>query len=160
MLRHPLPIRSGAEPDSELNRRTRRKLITRRTLEEAALQLFAEQGYETTTVTQIAERADVGKRTFHFHFPTKEDVLFVRGQSQPGMTAIMTNDSVTVLMCKSVLWMLEVGFGSPGPRTWSDRLLRLWVLACNHATQCKRLPGMDDANFAPTRKVLSNKIRY
>jgi AcrR family transcriptional regulator len=86
---HTLPIRSGAEPDSELDRRTRRKLRTRRALEEAALQLFAEQGYETTTVAQIAERADVGKRTFHFHFPTKEDVLFTSATESFGELSLL-----------------------------------------------------------------------
>ena len=56
--------------------RTRRKLSTRRALQQAALSLFAERGYEETTVADIAERAGVGLRTFFVHFPTKEDVLF------------------------------------------------------------------------------------
>jgi AcrR family transcriptional regulator len=38
--------------------------------------LFSERGYEETTVADIAERAEVGLRTFFVHFPTKEDVLF------------------------------------------------------------------------------------
>ncbi|WP_344884594.1 helix-turn-helix domain-containing protein [Nonomuraea antimicrobica] len=41
-----------------------------------ALRLFVEQGYNQTTVAQIAEEADVAKKTFFNHFPTKEDVLF------------------------------------------------------------------------------------
>jgi AcrR family transcriptional regulator len=45
-------------------------------LQQAALSLFAERGYEATTVADIAGRAGVGLRTFFFHFPTKEDVLF------------------------------------------------------------------------------------
>ena len=45
----------------------------------AALQLFAEQGYDETTVAQIAERAGSTKSTFHRHFPDKRDVL-VAGQ--------------------------------------------------------------------------------
>lgn len=55
---------------------SRRKQRTRRALQQAALSLFAERGYEETTVADIAERAEVGLRTFFFHFPTKEDVLF------------------------------------------------------------------------------------
>lgn len=43
---------------------------------DAAIRLFAEQGYERTTVAQIAEAADVVPKTFFNHFPTKEDVLF------------------------------------------------------------------------------------
>jgi AcrR family transcriptional regulator len=42
----------------------------------AALDLFAEHGYETTTVIEIAERAGLTKSTFFRHFPDKREVLF------------------------------------------------------------------------------------
>jgi AcrR family transcriptional regulator len=42
----------------------------------AALDLFAEQGYEDTTVMQIAQRAGLTKSTFFRHFPDKREVLF------------------------------------------------------------------------------------
>ncbi|GAB3833245.1 TetR/AcrR family transcriptional regulator [Kribbella italica] len=45
----------------------------------AALDLFTEQGYDTTTVAQIAERAGVTKSTFFRYFPDKRDLL-VAGQ--------------------------------------------------------------------------------
>jgi AcrR family transcriptional regulator len=60
--------------------RTQRKLATRRALQEAALFLFAEQGYEETSLVQIANLAGVSVRTFTVHFPTKEDVLFTSAQ--------------------------------------------------------------------------------
>jgi AcrR family transcriptional regulator len=41
----------------------------------AAVDLFTEQGYDDTTVTQIAERAGVTKSTFFRYFPDKRDVL-------------------------------------------------------------------------------------
>ncbi|BBX41454.1 TetR/AcrR family transcriptional regulator [Mycobacterium simiae] len=41
----------------------------------AALDLFNEQGYDETTVTQIAERAGLTKSTFFRHFPDKRDLL-------------------------------------------------------------------------------------
>jgi AcrR family transcriptional regulator len=41
----------------------------------AALDLFAEQGYDNTTVAQIAERAGLTKSTFFRHFPDKREVL-------------------------------------------------------------------------------------
>ncbi|MEV4325698.1 helix-turn-helix domain-containing protein [Microbispora rosea] len=45
----------------------------------AAVDLFTEQGYDATTVTQIAERAGVTKSTFFRHFSDKREVL-VAGQ--------------------------------------------------------------------------------
>src|SRR4051794_6410674 len=45
----------------------------------AAVELFSEQGYDDTTVAQIAERAGVTKSTFFRHFPDKREVL-VAGQ--------------------------------------------------------------------------------
>ncbi|NUS94392.1 MAG: helix-turn-helix transcriptional regulator, partial [Nocardia sp.] len=44
----------------------------------AALELFAERGYENTTVIEIAERAGLTKSTFFRHFPDKREVLFPR----------------------------------------------------------------------------------
>ena len=41
----------------------------------AAMQLFTEQGYDETTVTQIAQRAGVTKSTFFRHFPDKRELL-------------------------------------------------------------------------------------
>jgi AcrR family transcriptional regulator len=45
-------------------------------LREAALQLYVDQGYDQTTVAEIAERAGVTARTFFRHFADKREVLF------------------------------------------------------------------------------------
>src|SRR4051812_49786194 len=45
----------------------------------AAVDLFVEQGYDETTVAQIAERAGVTRSTFFRHFPDKRELL-VAGQ--------------------------------------------------------------------------------
>lgn len=45
-------------------------------LQEAALALFAERGYDETTVAEIAEAAGLTKRTFFRHFTDKREVLF------------------------------------------------------------------------------------
>ena len=42
----------------------------------AALDLFAEQGYDNTTIAEIATRAGLTKTTFFRHFPDKREVLF------------------------------------------------------------------------------------
>jgi AcrR family transcriptional regulator len=48
----------------------------RRRLQEAALQLYRERGFDQTTTAEIAARAGVNERTFFRHFPDKREVLF------------------------------------------------------------------------------------
>ena len=48
----------------------------RRRLQQAALELYQERGYEQTTTAEIAARAGVNERTFFRHFPDKREVLF------------------------------------------------------------------------------------
>ncbi|MGG7508107.1 TetR/AcrR family transcriptional regulator [Plantibacter sp. YIM 135249] len=55
----------------------RPRLSSQRTLEEAAAELFLEQGYPRTTVDQIASRAGVSRNTFFNYFGSKSDVLWV-----------------------------------------------------------------------------------
>ena len=50
-------------------------------LEQAALELYGERGFENTTVAEIAERAGVTERTFFRHFADKREVLFGGGSA-------------------------------------------------------------------------------
>jgi AcrR family transcriptional regulator len=54
------------------DRRVRR---TRRALRDALLDLMTEKGYESVTVQDIIDRADVGRSTFYTHFTDKDDLL-------------------------------------------------------------------------------------
>ncbi|MFE6664496.1 TetR/AcrR family transcriptional regulator [Streptomyces sp. NPDC057697] len=48
---------------------------TRQRIQDVALELFVEQGYEKTSLREISERLDVTKAALYYHFKTKEDIL-------------------------------------------------------------------------------------
>ena len=66
--------------------RERKKQKTRWAIQEHALRLFAEQGYEATTVDQIAAAAEISPSTFFRYFKTKDD-LVVEDEYDAMMTA-------------------------------------------------------------------------
>jgi AcrR family transcriptional regulator len=57
------------------SRRERRRLEIRSRVLDAAFSLFEAQGYEATTVTEVAQRADIAYGTFFNHFPSKLHLL-------------------------------------------------------------------------------------
>jgi AcrR family transcriptional regulator len=63
-------------------RREARLLRTRQRLLRAALELFDLDGYEATTIDQIAEKANVARQTVLNHYPHKRDFLAAWGQSR------------------------------------------------------------------------------
>ncbi|MEU7401893.1 TetR/AcrR family transcriptional regulator [Streptomyces sp. NPDC044948] len=48
---------------------------TRQRIQDVALELFAERGYEKTSLREIAERLDVTKAALYYHFKTKEEII-------------------------------------------------------------------------------------
>lgn len=118
--------------------RERKKRRTRRAIQEIALDLFEKQGYEATTVEQIAAAAEISPSTFFNYFPSKEDVvafdeydpilyevLASRPAGEPAIEKVrhMMLDAAIPLLERDrdlVLKRVRIAFSSPGLRA------RLW----------------------------------
>jgi AcrR family transcriptional regulator len=63
------------------NRLQRRRQRTRKLLQQAAIELILEKGYDAVTIQDITDHADLGRGTFYLYFTDKEDIVWqtVRG---------------------------------------------------------------------------------
>ena len=66
----------NATGTSTEGRRARKKAATRAAIADAALALFLEHGYESVSIRQVADAADVAVATVFTHFPGKEALIF------------------------------------------------------------------------------------
>lgn len=103
--------------------RERKKAETRQRLQEHALRLFVERGYEATTVEQIAAAAGVSHMTFFRYFPTKEDAVLSDSYDPLLVAAIRarprTEDPVTRIRAA-----LRAGLGAIYPHIKEALLVR------------------------------------
>jgi AcrR family transcriptional regulator len=77
-------------------------------LEEAALALYGERGFESTTVAEIAGRAGLTERTFFRHFADKREVLFGRaGDLQALMAQAVAGAPASATPMNAVAGALE-----------------------------------------------------
>jgi AcrR family transcriptional regulator len=60
---------------TEHSQRDRRVRRTRRALQKALISLILEKGFDSVTIEEITDRADLGRTTFYLHFKDKEDLL-------------------------------------------------------------------------------------
>ncbi|WP_051850602.1 TetR/AcrR family transcriptional regulator [Streptomyces griseofuscus] len=124
----------------EMGRRDRKKAATRGSLLRAATRMFAERGYQETTVKDIAAAAGVTERTFFRYFPSKEDLVFAeildfvpllvkeiagRPASEPPYTAVLNGLLAAAQGLNGGLGILFVGVP---PRALSTGTRRSGVL--------------------------------
>ncbi len=108
-------------------------------LEQAALALFGELGYEETTVAAIAERAGVTERTFFRHFADKREVLFGGGTALQDAIVAGVHGAGPEL---SPLQAVAEGFAAAGELLQGRRqfaLARSAIIATNPALQEREL---------------------
>jgi AcrR family transcriptional regulator len=65
-----------ADMTGKVSLREKHAVETRQRIVEAGIGLFVANGFELTTIDEIAERADVSARTFFRYFPSKDSLLF------------------------------------------------------------------------------------
>ena len=72
--------------------RERKKARTRSGISAAAIALFLERGYDQVSVAEVAEAAEVSKRTLFAYFPTKDDLVLHRFADHKGEAARVVRD--------------------------------------------------------------------
>jgi AcrR family transcriptional regulator len=87
---------------------------TRAALLRAALELFNERGYDSTTAAAIAERAGVTEMTFFRHFPSKDSVL-VADPYDPLIADAITRQSADVSPIAAAIGAIADGWRSVPP---------------------------------------------
>ncbi|MGN5633183.1 TetR/AcrR family transcriptional regulator [Streptomyces sp. AC154] len=105
----------GAQPQPPLGLRERKKLRTRVAIRKATYRLIAEQGYDATTIEQIAEAAEVSPSTVFRYFATKEDIVLT-DEYDPVMEASLRSRpadeppllSVRVMMIESLSSFIDM----------------------------------------------------
>ena len=108
----------------------------RERLETAALDLFAENGYEETTVAQIADRAGLNRATFFRHFADKREVLFSGEDKLAGLFADgirAAAPAATLTECLQAAFAAAGAVMTPQQRARAARRLR--VVAANTEVQ-------------------------
>jgi AcrR family transcriptional regulator len=117
--------------------RERKKQRTREQIVDAAMGLFAERGYQATTIADIATAADIAPRTFFSYFPSKEAVVFHNVDRDLDRLADALRDRLPG----------ETAFDAL--RRWIDAMFDEWMAEEDEALLRKRLCREDDglANF-------------
>lgn len=143
------------------NRQEKRKQRTRATVHDAALALFAERGYRATTMSAIADAADVALRTVTIHFPTKADLLF---DPEPFTLGSLADHLEARPGDQSALntvreWMASTmrALGTEAPevqrRVWQRRAARAQVIASDD-----ELRALARAGYYPYEQLLATHI--
>ncbi|MFI1697715.1 TetR/AcrR family transcriptional regulator [Streptomyces bobili] len=96
----------------------RRRGNTRQRIQDVALDLFAEQGYEKTSLREIAEHLEVTKAALYYHFKTKEEII----------VSIFTD------LTKPIEDLIEWGRSQPPTLDTKQELLRRYSRALSEAS--------------------------
>jgi len=131
--------------------RERKKQKTRDTIIRVALELFAEHGFEQTTIAEIAEAAEVSPRTIFAYFPSKEDIVFYDlGEVQEQLAHALRDrpEGATTL---DVLRAFIIGSLAPDP----NQQVRKCIISTDETLQRSKR-----ARFAPLERLMVDAIAH
>lgn len=117
----------GTDRASGLRRTGRRPVTSRFEIEHIALAMFSEQGFDETTVDDIAQAAGIGRRTFFRYYASKNDVAWGAFDEQlVRMRAVLAAQpgELPVVECLRRA-VLEFNYVEPDEQPWHRRRLRI-----------------------------------
>jgi AcrR family transcriptional regulator len=104
--------------------RARKRDATHQRISEAAMQLFAERGYDAVSVSEIAAAAKVSVPTFYAHYPSKEHVVLPI-PDQADIDAVLASQSHDLPLAQRIRNGMLAWLGQYGPEE-REQLLRRW----------------------------------
>ncbi len=107
--------------------RERKKRKTRWLIQEHALRLFAEQGYDQTTVDQIAAAAEVSPSTFFRYFKTKEDVV-LQDEYDPLFIKVFAAEPPDLPLVAALRHTMREVFGGLDASEWAKARQRMRLM--------------------------------
>jgi AcrR family transcriptional regulator len=108
-----------SETIAQASLRERKKARTRASLREHALRLFREQGYQATTVEQIAAAAEVSPSTFFRYFPTKDDVV-LNDDMDTRVLETLARQPAELAPLPAIRAAIREAWGSFTPEDWAQ----------------------------------------
>ncbi|MGW7255004.1 acyl-CoA-like ligand-binding transcription factor [Streptomyces sp. NPDC054834] len=134
-------------PAAPLGLRERKKQQTRQRIRREAYRLFTENGYEATTVDQIAEAAEVSPSTFFRYFPTKEDVV-LQDEYDPALAAALRSRPAGEPIVDAVLNSLKGPVGEMIQQDRDDLLLRTRISFTDPAIRARTVAEQERSERA------------
>lgn len=142
--------------------RERKKIRTRATLVEVAAELCLKQGYDNTTVEQIAAAADVSPRTFSRYFPTKETVVHaLTDDLDRHIAEALARQRLDVTEYEALLGAsLDVLTSTDGYETPGFRRMAVLIRIINGSTSFKAsaLALRHNVTIGSTMEVMANRM--
>ncbi|MDL4772268.1 TetR family transcriptional regulator [Actinomadura xylanilytica] len=151
------PIERLHDRLARLPLRERKKLKTRRAIQHHALRLFDAQGYDATTVEQIADAAEISPSTFFRYFPTKEDVV-ITDEWDPIMAEVLRGQPPGL----SAIEALRATFRELFPQMFELDLeaitIRVRLTATEPALRARTFISLREGTHAVLREILAERV--